>query len=251
MAKITYRQPVTKRGPATDCGAGLVIGFIHPGQMSAYFTTSLLATVLVDQNGPRRLVGMLQEWSSANVSASRNSIVRQFLDGPGEWLLFIDADMAWEPHDIDTIMAAADPQNAPIVGGLCFGLAGGSLFPTIYGVGEDEHGDTRIMRGCAYQPDAMTHVAATGAAFLLVHRTVYDKVRADAYNATFPWFQETEDRGQPVGEDVTFCLRAARSGFPVHVHTGVRIGHHKSQVLTEPLFLLQQAGGPPDGSDGG
>ena len=253
MAKITYRKPAQpKPAPtsAADCGTGLVIGFIHPGTMSAYFTTSLVASLLVDQNGPRRLVGMLQEWSSANVSGSRNSIVRQFLDGPGDWLLFVDADMAWEPGDIDVILSAADPETAPIVGGLCFGLAHGSVFPTIYGVGTDEHGDQRLMRGCLYEPDTVMQVAATGAAFLLVHRSVYAKVRDDGYNQTFPWFQETEDRGQPVGEDVTFCLRAARSGFPVPVHTGVRIGHHKSQVLTEALFIhQQQTGAPRDGSE--
>lgn len=250
MAKIKYAQGsrLTSKPPTPD-PAGLVIGFIHPGSMSAYFTTSLVATLLVDRDGPRRLVGMFQEWSSANVSAARNSIVRQFLDGPGEWLLFVDTDMAWEPSDVDRLLEAADPETAPIVGGLCFGMRAGSLFPTIYGVGVDETGAERIMCGIEYQPDSMTRCAATGAAFLLVHRRVYEAIRDAEFNLTFPWFQETEDRGQPVGEDVTFCLRAGRLGFPVHVHTGARIGHHKSQILNEAAFIFQQMGGPPDGDD--
>ena len=34
-----------------------------------------------------------------------------------------------------------------------------------------------------------------------------------------------------VGEDLTFCLRCAAAGVPVHVHTGVRAGHMKTTML--------------------
>jgi hypothetical protein len=30
---------------------------------------------------------------------------------------------------------------------------------------------------------------------------------------------------------LTFCLRAAAAGIPVHVHTGVQVGHIKPQML--------------------
>lgn len=246
MAKIRHAhgsRHVSKPKPAKTTDGGLVIGFLHPGTVSAYFLTSLTATLLVDREGPRRLVGMLQEWSSANVSGARNLICAKFLEGEGDWLLFIDADMAWDPDAVDKVLAAADPQTSPIVGGLCFGLAQNSVFPTIYQVGADADGNQRIMRGCEYAPDTVLQVAATGAAFLLIHRSVLERVAAEKFNVTFPWFQETEDRGNPVGEDVTFCLRAGACGIPVHVHTGAKIGHHKSQVLNEALFLDQQQRG--------
>jgi GT2 family glycosyltransferase len=34
-----------------------------------------------------------------------------------------------------------------------------------------------------------------------------------------------------MGEDLTFCLRAAAAGYPIHVHTGVQVGHMKSTTL--------------------
>jgi len=72
-----------------------------------------------------------------------------------------------------------------------------------------------------------------------------DKIRARGFNETFPFFQETEMHGQPVGEDVTFCLRALACDLPIHVDTGVKIGHHKSNLLTEDMFLGQAASDPP------
>jgi hypothetical protein len=44
-----------------------------------------------------------------------------------------------------------------------------------------------------------------------------------------------------VGEDFTFCLRAGICGFPVHVHTGIHVGHNKSHVLTAEMYQQQRA----------
>src|ERR1019366_1456426 len=69
------RRPIPHQSqsvkPKTDTVA---IAFIHPGQMSAYFTTSLLATMLYDVNGSRHVVGLLNEWSSVNDSAPRDRL---------------------------------------------------------------------------------------------------------------------------------------------------------------------------------
>jgi hypothetical protein len=51
----------------------VVIGYIHPGQVSAFFTHSLIMSLMSDQGLHRRIVGIEQDWSSANVSASRNT----------------------------------------------------------------------------------------------------------------------------------------------------------------------------------
>jgi hypothetical protein len=73
--------------------------------VSAYFTTSLVQMLLFDQGTSRNIVGMLQEWSSANVSAARNEIVRRFLEHhtAAEWLLFIDSDMQWDHDALDRL----------------------------------------------------------------------------------------------------------------------------------------------------
>ncbi len=229
---------------------GVVIAYIHPGQVSSYFTESLLVTLLSDFGGPRRrIVNILQEWSSANVSAARNTVTARFLDARtadgatvGDWLLWIDSDMQWEPEVFDLLLDAADPVDRPIVGGLCFGMMRGKLVPTIYQFGQED-GDLVTYRVEEYERDAIVRCAATGAAFLLIHRSALEKMRAANFNEAFPWFQEVQIRHRPVGEDIAFCLRAAQVGLPVFVDTRAKIGHHKSHLLTEPLFLAQRQEG--------
>lgn len=234
-------EPIIRRSDKVK-GKRVVLAYIHPGQVSAYFLEGMLATVLLDQNTERRIQTILQDWSSANVSQSRNKLTGKFLDDyDAEWLLWIDADMAWTPDAVYRLMDAADPEKAPIVGGLCFGASHDRLFPTIYLWGQTDDEKLVTYRPADYPRDKVVPVAATGAAFLLIHRSVLHKMRAHGFSRTFPWFQETEYDGDPVGEDLTFCLRAAQLGIPVHVHTGVRIGHHKSTVLTEDVFLAQRA----------
>jgi hypothetical protein len=218
----------------------VVIAFIHPGECSAYFTTSLVGSLLYDRATSRRIVNLFNEWSSANVSASRNNLTQRFLDETdADWLWWIDADMGWDPDALDRLLEVADPETCPVVGGLCFGASGDLLFPTIYQWAEID-GQLTTVRIREYERDAVVQVAATGAAFLLVHRSVLEKVRERAFSKAFPWFQETELGGQPVGEDLTFCIRAGLMQAPVHVHTGVKVGHHKSSLLTEALFDAQR-----------
>lgn len=219
----------------------VVIAHLHPGMVSAYFLHSLTGVLLLDRKGPQRITGLLQEWSSANVSQPRNNLTETFLnDHTADWLLWIDSDMAFQPDALEQLLASADPVKAPIVGGLCFGSANGELFPTVYQWGETETGQIVTWRDKDYPRDAMVQVGATGAAFLLIHRSALITIRERKFNAVFPWFQETELAGKPAGEDLTFCIRAGICGLPVWVNTAVKVGHHKSQLLTEDLFLEQQ-----------
>lgn len=238
--KSTVHRAPAKR--ATVC-----VAFIHPGETSAYFTTSLLASMLYDQATDRHIVAIVNEWSSANVSAARNTLTRIFLEEKteAEWLLFIDADMGWEHDAVHRLVQSADPKERPIVGGLCFGARAGQLFPTIYQLIEVDGRPTTV-RVDDFEPDSLVKCAATGAAFLLIHRSVIEAMHAKQFNAAFPWFQETELAGQPAGEDITFGLRAGLLGYPVHVNTGVHIGHHKSQLLTVELYQQQKAGADVD-----
>lgn len=231
---------------------GVVVAYVHPGEVSAYFVESMQTTQLADVAArdlgerPRRIVNIMQEWSSANVSAARNTVTARFLDTRtadgstvGDWLLWVDADMQWEPSAVDLLMESAHPTERPIVGGLCFGMASGELVPTIYQWARDEAGELVTYRVANYERDALIRCAATGAAFILIHRSVLESMRAANFNPAFPFFQEVQMGSRPVGEDITFCIRAGQLGFPVHVDTRAKIGHHKSQLLTEEVYLRQ------------
>jgi len=221
----------------------VVVGWVHPLDVGAGFCDSMLALHVHDLLGPGRLAGRIGRYSSANISNARNGVVRQFLEkSTADWLLMIDTDMSFPPDAVDRLLVNASRSRAPIVGGLCFGVEDGELFPTLYDVREDADG-VHMVRYHEYPADSMFQVAATGAAFLLMHRDALQRIgqaQADAGNTAYPWFQETALNGAPMGEDVTFCLRAGMLGIPVWVDTGLPIGHMKSYELTEAKYLAQR-----------
>jgi hypothetical protein len=227
----------------------VIIGYCHPADVSAGFNDSMLNLHVFDRapDGPWRVVGRLGRYSSANVSNARNWIVKTFLEkSSADWLLMLDADMTFEPTLVEDLLANASIDRAPVVGGLCFGVDEGTLFPTLYGVAagfEDEAG-VHTIRFDEYPRDSMFQVAATGAACLLMHRTVLERVRDAEHakgNHAYEWFMESVFNGHPCGEDVTFCHRVNALGIPVFVDTGVTLGHVKTYVLTETMYREQRA----------
>lgn len=219
----------------------VIVSYIHPNSVSAWFHHSVTDLHVYDAQHRRRIGGRLFEFSGANLSSARNSLVRRFLDDTrGEWLWMVDADMVFPPTVLDDLLVNADPKRAPIVGGLCFGINDGRLFPTLYSFERDEENTIHALRYEEFPEDAMFQVGATGAACLLIHRGVLEAVRDRCYNAAFPWFQETQLGDKPCSEDITFCLRAGMLGIPIHVDTGVHIGHHKDHLLTAEMFHAQR-----------
>jgi hypothetical protein len=220
----------------------VVLTYVHPTELSAYFMKSCDDLRTYDLRHGQHLAGRQSQVSSANISNARNNLTRQFLDETdAAWMWMVDADMVFPPETLELLLENADPVKAPIVGGLCFGIADGLLFPTLYDLRPKDGGGHQMWRYDVWPENAMFQVAATGAACLLIHRSVLEAVRARGFNQTYPWWQETELGGYPCGEDMTFCLRAGMLGFPIHVDTGVPIGHHKSMVLDADMYRRQRA----------
>lgn len=232
----------------------VVIGYLHPGSYSAGFGESLLDLMQYDASTHRRVTeggGRLSFRASANLAGPRNRVVETFLAyNRADWLLFLDSDMTFDPDLVERLLEYADPEKAPIVGGLCFGFDdNGDVLPTLYGfLDEDDQPDKlQVVRYKEWVPDSMYQVAGTGAACLLIHRSVLEAMRdfdhprgKKGFNDAFPWFQEMEHNGKPVGEDIAFCWRAIQAGFPVYVNTAVQLGHVKDRVLTMESYFLAQ-----------
>ncbi len=179
---------------------------------------------------------------------SRNLTAKMFLDSTEhEWLWLVDTDMGFEPDCLDRLLQAADPGTAPVVGALCFapyetaydGMGGMRvrITPTMYMIGHDLDGNVTYCFYGPYPEDTVVQVAGTGAACLLVHRTVLEKVRAEHGDV---WFDQLRDsKGDVVGEDLSFCLRVGSVGIPVFVHTGVKTSHLKDLYVLEEDYLRQ------------
>lgn len=238
---------------AEDPGKGKVfVTWLHGENNKAGFTEALCGLLAYDaiirpELGLPRQIGALRGFDSGvNITGPRNDVVREFLKHPeaGEWHLSIDVDMFFPPDAVERLLEVADPESVPIVGGLCFGATNDFLWPTVYELAEDDEIGPHFLRAKDIPPNTLLRCTATGGAFLMVHRSAYEKIAAhkwpeDPYGH-FPWFQETQLPKSPVGEDLTFCLRAGIAGLPVHVLTSLHIGHIKPHMLTAYKFYKQE-----------
>ena len=246
-------------------GPTVFVGWLHPLDVKARFAESLLgllaydAIVRTSEGKPRQIAAMNGFEAGVNIATPRNDLVRRFLDHPewGEWCLMVDVDMQFDPDAVERLLAVADPVKAPIVGGLCFGATDNDLWPTVYELAEEPGQGPFFMRAGEIPAEGLMRCAGTGAAFLLVHRSVFEKVVERRWpedpHGHFPWFQESQFPIGPVGEDLTFCLRAGICGFPVHVLTSLHIGHIKPTVLNAYRYFKQQGrvvDGPPEDDPG-
>ena len=210
----------------------LVAGYVHPGTVRAEFCASLLDLVT---KGPAKVETVLAYQSGPTISTGRNQLVNSFLtEYTAPWLLMLDTDMWFAPDTAQRLIDAADPGDRPIVGALCFSQAHeGPPYSTMYDLTEPEPGRLAFSRRSKWPENECVEVSATGAACLLMHRDALAKVEASSGDIAAPWFREVPV-GAPLalmGEDLTFCLRCAATGIPIHVHTGIRAGHMKTTML--------------------
>jgi GT2 family glycosyltransferase len=227
----------------------VVIGYVHPDLVRAEFAASLV-TLSLRTKTP--IEAFIRRRSGPLIAQARNHIVRTFLDDyASPWLLMIDTDMVFNHDALDRLVAATRNKRGEIeravMGGLCFHgvdeevvVAGvyanwSDVRPTMYEIVEDPNIDIAFSWYTTWPENRPFEVGATGAAFLLVHREVFEAVeRGEGRNKpdkVWPWFREGTNGRTKFGEDLTFCLRARLAGYPIWVHTGVQIGHMKSAML--------------------
>jgi hypothetical protein len=231
----------------------VVVGYLTPGKVHSAFMESMLDLLVYDVAFHKRIVdggGRLALQAGANLSGPRNALVKKFLAyGKADWMWMVDDDMTFRPDTVERLMEFADPVEAPIVGGLCFGFDDkANIQPTLFGLVGDET-SPQVIRYHEWPPDAMFQVAATGTACLLIHKSVFQRILTAeipnrngkrGFNDAFPWFQETEHDGSPVSEDITFCWRAGLLGIPIYVNTAVQLGHIKDRELTMEAYFAQR-----------
>jgi GT2 family glycosyltransferase len=208
-----------------------LIGYVRPALVYGEFAESLLSIAM---EGATPLDAVLRYESGPNISTPRNLVVDEFLRSyEAPWLLMCDTDMVFTGDALDRLIAVADPVERPLVGALCYSPAAGEVRPTMYELTQKPSGELGFAHRETWPENTCVRVSATGTGFLLMHRDALTAVEKATGDAAAPWFRESPV-GAPLslmGEDMTFCLRAAAAGIPVHVHTGVQVGHMKPQML--------------------
>lgn len=232
---------MAKKSADTSRSTGRVqLAYLHAQEVAHSWHASLLNLIVWDLSHGTRVSGLplMMRTDAVGLASgeARNGIVEQFLDKSAhEWLFFIDTDMGFDADALDRLLAAADPVTRPVLGGLCFalretrhdGMGGRRVMPvpTMYRWAKTAGGHIGFTTQFVVPKDEVVQVAGTGAAFLLVHRSALEKVRAEYGDS---WFAPVRyGDGRQVSEDLSFCWRLHTIGVPVHVHTGVTTTHLK------------------------
>lgn len=225
-------------------GSGQVGIFnLSPGVVRYEFAASLLELVMYEHNRMQKLdqpstIGDVGFQTAGGVlCVYRNIMVEEFLDGPHDWMLFIDSDMQMPPNGLELLLEVADPDTAPIVAGLYMMAQGDGNVPTMTFWGEDKNtGKYRMHPWTGFIPaDEVIEVDGTGAGFLLMHRSALLKMYAH-YGSPEPWFAVDKRDGTVIGEDYSFTMRAKDIGIPTFVRTGVVCGHAGKTMTITPAM---------------
>jgi hypothetical protein len=160
------------------------------------------------------------------VSRARNLLVKDLLESDCTDLMFIDADINFEPDSILRLMAwASDPKK-----GIVAGVPRTRKSEKVYIAKLDQDEDGVTMNGAG-----LVRAQRVATAFMMVRREVfetlvnnhpewnyYDVNTNRQLNAVFD-FQVTPEGY--MGEDFLFCDRAREAGFEVWIDPTIKLGH--------------------------
>lgn len=227
----------------------VTLAYVHDLEVAHSWHDSVVNLLMLDAGNQQRIIRggyiPMRCARSSDLVQARNQVVSAFLQRESDWLFFVDTDMGFKPDTVERLLEAADPKERPIVGALCFaqremhrdGMSGFVTVPrfTILDyVDYDGTGGKKFVGRARYPVNTLVQCAGTGAACILIHRSVFEKVEKE-YGPT--WYNRImgED-GTKLGEDISFCVRAGAVGYPVYVDTSVKTSHLKNLWLQEADF---------------
>jgi hypothetical protein len=261
-SQVTGETPEGQDDAAPD--HSVQVAYLHSSRVSHSWHTSMMNMIAYDKSIGQNLIRQMPygvHCSGPNsLVEGRNMAVAHFLDKTdADWLFFVDTDMGFEPNALESLWFAASAEDRPVVGGLCFAMKhmgpdgrGGQRVlpvPTLFMFARNPKQGVGFANRFIYPPETLVQVAGTGAAFLLIHRSVLlgmrvlEQDRCKAFGLPMEqadtWFDFVQyGDGAQVSEDLSFCWRVNRLGIPIFVHTGIKVTHHKELWLSEDDYHM-------------
>lgn len=163
---------------------------------------------------------------NCHVDDARNSIVRDFMESDCTELVFLDADVTWEPKDLVRLCR----RDVDVVGGVYpYRREGGMNMPV------------RMMADGEVR-DGLREVEGLPTGFMKINRRVFEKMAEGR-----PWYFDKIyptvlhfDRPDPVehtrwGGDIDFCNRWRALGGKLYADEELRLGHCTKVIVYDSL----------------
>ena len=185
------------------------------------FSSYLGFTIMAMQNGINFQIDTLS--NESNVNRARNSCAAKFLSGDCSHLMFVDADIQFNPQDIVKLIT----HDKDIVGGI---YPQKTLPPKMV---------VNTLNNGEHEGD-LIEVGTLGTGFMLIKRSVFEKMieegatpYVDAIGLSpeenanqYDFFQCTIDsKGRYLTEDWSFCRRWRQLGGKIWADTTIALAH--------------------------
>jgi hypothetical protein len=211
--------------------------------ISAATATALLMTDLSREWIPEGKTVERHIIQGGILTLQRNEAVQRM---EGDWLLFIDDDMVWQTDAVRRLVEVRDELDLDMVGALCFRRST-PYQPTLYMREQATAGAYNFLEKW---DDGVVEVDATGMAFVLIHKRVFEKIAG----SPLPSVATRKRLGPPqffrwegtFGEDLRFCQDAKAAGCRIYVDTRIKIGHISEVEIGERHFLMEMAMRSPE-----
>lgn len=249
--------PGTGQTSAEIIGRPTVVGQVTPAQLQAAPPNQKKLAVLIPHTGE-----VSSEWClmfremplppgsqifmsrGMPIDVTRESMVKTALEAGFEWIFFLDSDVILPKDALQKLFS----HNQPLISGMYKAKKPNGFFWSSWMKGKTPEGKDAFVPVASWN-GRLFEVDVVGTGCLLIHRSVFEGIRAKTDVPFFVWGKERnialldkmnipDPMMREVSEDFWFCLLAKYCGFKVIVDGEVQCGHLCTVKVTPETVTL-------------
>ncbi len=160
---------------------------------------------------------------------ARNELVKKM---DGDWLLFLDTDMVFEPDIFEKMHKIATENNIEVLSGIYYQRQPPHI-PVVYKIV-----DGQFFSWDPFQfEESLLPTDGAGAGYLLIKKTVFERIEKELQEEPFSIIS-------PNSEDYSFFLRLKKLGIQPYITKDVMCGHTATQIIGKDNFQISKANLP-------
>jgi hypothetical protein len=174
------------------------------------------------------------------IARQRQTVIDYWFDKTNyEWLLWVDSDVVISPEKFRLLWDNRDAEKRPLISGVYFTTDNPEEplmvpMPTVFNFTNVGDGSFGLSRMHPLPENQLVKADAAGFGFILMHRSVVEKVRPVAPDGQM--FMEMGRGTKFIGEDIFFFALCDKAEVPLYCHTGATAPHMKRFSFDEHYY---------------